>query len=1107
MPQRYNFGMDSTPGTTHPDERELIRSVIGPFEWLRIHARLGWSCPRCGAREQAEVPVFVEWLDRDGAEEQARAATGINCSQCGWLEPLDLPLLQYRQADAIGLVVGLPARPSNAEDEAAIRDVLAVAGDGRELEGAGAVAAVRMSWWGSLWNQPLGPRLLGCLPLVLPESGEESERWRADTVEALELPDVRGALREFVSSEKDREALEVLAARPELCSRRWKRTVQTLFDQLSEAQTESGAKAAVESRRALLRQADLVGLEWAGRRGSDERLDALVEAATRATAPDDRLTALEALTEATAENPDAGPLAVAANLALVQALHGEGSRRAEEDDRLVRLAHRTLEISRRRMGEEHEMTYSAMLNLAVCVEEDGTAEPDAALTEALAILDGMAPRAARSGSPSAADVATNLATLAERRPGARAERPEQAAALLDEAAHIRRLVSSNRRRDVLVALVDKAATLRAKVSGSPRENAEAAIGLLREALARDAGWAVLSPPERALARLNLANALSTLRDRSPAAAPVEEVRGAAREAIEAAAALDSHNAVAMRVYNGAGAVLVSLYAEFTAAGEAPPGGLWPEAREALEHAFEQSNEVFPPHHPNTLHAALHLATALGSAVDGEVAERERCLELLEYVIGNSRPHEAGIRRAAGINLAQLRVGEGNWAAALAAYEIAAAAQADLFAQARTPPTRLGEIVQGGDLAVRHALALVMLDRPAEAVGVLEENRVRLPRGAGEGPGPGPAATPLPGRAVVHLATGAYATFGVVALPGGKVESFVTTLSSRPLKAAINALLGAGDPGERSRCLAVLIELLAPSVIEPLTGLLDESEEAVGKLALVACGALTSCPLHCAAGADGRTLAERYELRLLASDAVPEPGPLLPPARALAVIDPDGSLPYARAEREALAGWAEELLEPPVDHPPHRLLAALEHVSVAHLACHGTLDPEDPMRSSFALGSGSELSVADLAGLVTPELDLVVASACQSASASPDAPDELLGVAHALLHSGARTVIASLWDADDAATAFVVARLYRELGRGLAPAPALTGAQGFVATVDAPVLAALCRDRLAESPDAAWLPYDLAIELLALSAHPRHRESATAVFADPAEWASLSCLEA
>jgi CHAT domain-containing protein len=1106
---RYNITMATAPGVDPSPELELVRSVAGPFEWLRIRARLSWSCPRCGAQERGEVPVFVEWLDREGSEEQARAAAGLSCPRCEWLEPLDLPLLQYRQADGIGLMVGLPARPSSEQDEAAIRDVLAVAGDARELEGAAAVAAVRMAWWGSLWNQPLGPRLLGCLPLVLPESGEEGERWRLAALEALALPDVGAALREFIEREKDREALEVIGAHPELCSRRWTRTVETLLDQLAEAQLDPEARSAVESRRALLRQVGLVGREWAGRSDSDARLDALVEDATRATETDVRLAALEALTEAAAESPAAGPLAVAASLAYVQALHGEGSRRAEEDERLVQIARRTLELARGCMGEEHEMTYAAELNLAVCVEENGAAEPDVAAVEALSILDELAPRVARSGSPSAADLATNLATLAERRPGARAERPEQAAALLEDAAHIRKLVSSERRRDVLVALVDRAATLRAKVSGSLRENAEGAISLLREALAHDAEWLVLSMPERALARLNLANALSTLRDRSPADATFEEVREAAHEAIESAAALDPHNAVAMQVYNSAGAVLVRLYSEFTAVGEKPPPGLWPEARDALERAFEQSKNVFAPHHPNTLHAALHLAAALGSVVDGEVAERKRSLELLEYVIDNARPHEAGFRRAAGTNLGQLRVGEGNWAAALVAYEVAAAAQADLFVQARTPSTRLGEIVQGGDLAVRHALALVMLKRPAEAVAVLEKNRVRLASGAEDSAAPGltTADTPPPSRVVAHLATGTYATFGVLVLPGGKVESFVTTLTSRPLKAAMRALLGADEGGERSNCLDVLAELLGPAVIDPLVGLLDESDEPVEELALVACGALTSCPLHCVPAADGRTLARRFELRTLVSSAAPEPSPLAPPSRALAVIDPDGSLPYARSEREALAGWARELVEPPEGHPSHRwLLGALERASVAHLACHGALDPEDPMRSSFALGAGSSLSVADLAGLAAPELDLVVAPACQSASASPDAPDELLGVAHALLHSGARIVIASLWDADDAATALVVSRLYHELGEGFAPAPALARAQHFVADLDALTLAELCRSRLAAA-EAAWLPYDLAIELLALSAHPRHRDSATAVFAEPAEWASLSCLEA
>ena len=690
------------------------------------------------------------------------------------------------------------------------------------------------------------------------------------------------------------------------------------------------------------------------------------------------------------------------------------------------------------------MTKSAMLNLAVCIEEEAGADPLEAFAEAIALLRELAPRSARGGSLIAADAATNLATLAGRGPGSRAERPEEAAELLADASHIRKLLGGGGRRDMIIELVDEAASLRSKVSGSLKENAIRATELLREALAREAEWGVLTGPDRALVQLNLANALSQLHGRAPTEASFEEVRVAAERAIDAARGLERGNAVAMQIEVSAGAVLINLYTELTATGQSAPVDLWEAGRDTLERGFASLSEAFPTHHPDTLRAAVNLASAYGAVIDGEVADRDHCIELLTYVIKHARRHEAEFRHAAAVNLAQLRVGAGEWEEAAEAYEMAIEAHRWLLAQARTPMTRLGEIVAGADLASRHALALAMTERPDDAVAALEENRMRLAGRRGEvGDPTAKEDGPVPGRATVHLTTSSYATLGIVNLPGGGSSSFITDLGLGTLKPAMRALLEARDRTERSRSLKALAGLLGPGVVEPLSGLLRASGEPIEQLALVACGGLTSAPFHCVPDAQGKTLAESYELRNLVSSGVPLASTLPTPGRALAVIDPDGTLPFARAEREAVAGWARATLDPPTDRPLRGWpMEALGEVDVAHIACHASLDPEDPMRSAFDLGGGDRLSVADLAGVESAELDLLVAPACQAASASPEAPDELLGIGHALIHAGARAVIASLWDADDAATALVVSRLYRELAAGAAPAMALSASAPF-----------------------------------------------------------------
>ena len=59
--------------------------------------------------------------------------------------------------------------------------------------------------------------------------------------------------------------------------------------------------------------------------------------------------------------------------------------------------------------------------------------------------------------------------------------------------------------------------------------------------------------------------------------------------------------------------------------------------------------------------------------------------------------------------------------------------------------------------------------------------------------------------------------------------------------------------------------------------------------------------------------------------------------------------------------------------------------------------------------------------------------------------EMLGVAHALIHGGAVAVVASLWDADDAATALVISRFYDEVSAGASPSTALARAQRYTSS--------------------------------------------------------------
>jgi CHAT domain-containing protein/tetratricopeptide (TPR) repeat protein len=945
--------------------------------------------------------------------------------------------------------------------------------------------------------------LLGAAPVPLPESDEETERWRLATVEALDLPPLRAALAAFLSADDYDDAVGVVRDTPELLSPRWRLTIDTLGDLVVLEQVDEDAADLLRNRLGRLRQLQLLGLDHTGDSELTGDIAEMVNEATSTT--DDHAKRVDALRRLIERLADLAPTALvaAAYTSLVAALHGEPTRLVTGTE-LLATARQALIIATDVLGPDHLLTHSATLNLAVVTEERTDVPRARALAEAQQILDDLAPRAARAGTVVVADVATNYATIAAQQPGQRADNPEATADLLADARHIAALLKHDDRRSRLVMLIDEAATLRARMTGSFRANAEQSIALLREALALEAEWHLLSPPETVLLLGNIANASHQLHELAPDKLPAAEVRAAAQTALDSTAALGRLHAIAIDSIANAGSILASLYSESVIADD-PDIQLWHEAHDYLEDAMARATENYPPGHPVRLRVALNFATVFGRPVAGLPADPERCAQLLGDVIAETPDERAEFTLAAAQNLGQLRMGQGLWQEAADAYEIATGAQRRLVQRARTAPTKLGEIMSTADLAARRALALGMLGHFAAAAAALDDSRGRL---VGQRRPAGPPTPGATGVAVVHAATCDYGTIVTVRLPDGARFGLHSTITAGQIKPIVQQLLIAPDRDSRRACLDELEGLLGAELIDPIAAVARASIIPLEELHIVACGPLAACPLHAIRDNRANRLIDQWTVRYrLASNTTDVPAQPAPDY-ALAIIDPVGDLPFARAEREALAGWIPEVREVPAGWSARRwLLSSLAGAQVVHLACHARSNPDDPMRSSFTIADDETVAVTELAGLKAPNLNLVVAPACQSASANPHAPDELLGVAHALVHAGARSVIASLWDADDAATALVVARLYHELTGGRHPAIALTAAQRYAASVTGPDLALLARRRLDDDVQASWLPYDLAIEFLALTAHPDYRSVSRPCFGHPADWAALTYLEA
>lgn len=111
------------------------------------------------------------------------------------------------------------------------------------------------------------------------------------------------------------------------------------------------------------------------------------------------------------------------------------------------------------------------------------------------------------------------------------------------------------------------------------------------------------------------------------------------------------------------------------------------------------------------------------------------------------------------------------------------------------------------------------------------------------------------------------------------------------------------------------------------------------------------------------------------------------------------------------------------HHSNELEAKAPSAKLIHLAAHGLTREDRPLFSSMILGD-RELSVFDIMQL-SLSAELVTLSGCATGVAVPGESNDSEGFIEALLAAGARSVLASLWEVSDEATALWMEVFYGE----------------------------------------------------------------------------------
>lgn len=161
------------------------------------------------------------------------------------------------------------------------------------------------------------------------------------------------------------------------------------------------------------------------------------------------------------------------------------------------------------------------------------------------------------------------------------------------------------------------------------------------------------------------------------------------------------------------------------------------------------------------------------------------------------------------------------------------------------------------------------------------------------------------------------------------------------------------------------------------------------------------------------------------------------------------LPAARGELESLRSLAPEdaRIWLGAEATEERAKTVGREARILHFATHGFTDEEFPLESGLALstprdegGDNGLLQAWEIFESLRLDASLVTLSACRTGLGKELAGEGLLGLTWAFQYAGARSVLASLWEVNDASTGELMRRFYGHLGRGASKAEALRLAQ-------------------------------------------------------------------
>lgn len=119
-------------------------------------------------------------------------------------------------------------------------------------------------------------------------------------------------------------------------------------------------------------------------------------------------------------------------------------------------------------------------------------------------------------------------------------------------------------------------------------------------------------------------------------------------------------------------------------------------------------------------------------------------------------------------------------------------------------------------------------------------------------------------------------------------------------------------------------------------------------------------------------------------------------------------------------------------------------NIIHFATHGEFNDRQPLQSGLLLTKDKEndgfLQVHEIFEMDLNNANLVTLSACETALSKVQGGDDLVGLARGFIYAGTPSILATLWEVDDASTAKLMEYFYQSWKQGMSKSEALKRAQ-------------------------------------------------------------------